>query len=173
MGHMNIATRFIDLCLFKADPSDLPASQALLRITLFVYLILGIVVNLLDSDLNTSLFVSLADVLLLMLAVGILLKFRGYQARYIQTLTALAGTGVCIALIGLPIIWWFYQIEPEQQATSYAMLLMVALMFWSLMVMAHIFRKSLDIKAGAAALLTIAYTVTALLVTGLVMSGVA
>jgi len=50
---------------------------------------------------------------------------------------------------------------------------MIALMFWSLMVTAHIFRQSLAIKASTAAMLTIAYTVIALLVTGLVMSGVA
>lgn len=170
---MNIALRFIDLCLFKASPSDVPASQALLKITLLIYLILGIAINQLDSDLNTSLFVSLADVLVLMIATGVMLKLRGYQSRYTQTLTALAGAGSCIALIGFPIIWWFYQIEPEQQPTSYAMLLMVALMFWSLMVTAHIFRQSLEIKAGTAVVLTVIYTVITLLVTGLVMSGVA
>jgi len=170
---MNIASRFIDICLFKAGPSDLPASQSLLKITLLVYLLLAIVINQIDSEWNISLFISLADILFLMVIVAILLKFRGYQSRYIQTLTALAGTGSCIALIGVPIIWWFYQIEAEQQATSIAMLLMVALMFWSLMVMAHIFRQSLEIKAGTAAMLTITYTVVALLVTGLVMSGVA
>jgi len=170
---MKILQRFIDLCLFKAGPADLPASHALMKITLLVYFILGIAVNSLDSDLNTSLFVSLADVVVMMIATALLLKFRGYQTRYIQTLTAMAGTGSCIALIGFPIIWWFYQIDAEQQATSLAMLLMVALMFWSLMVMAHIFRQSLDIKAGTAAMLTISYTVVTLLVTGLVMSGVA
>jgi len=170
---MNIASRFIDLCLFKAGPSDLPASQPLLKITLLVYLVLAIVINQIDSEWNISLFVSLADILFLMVAVALLLKFRGYQTRYVQTLTALAGTGSCIAIIGLPIVWWFYQVEAEQQATSVVMLLMVALMFWSLMVMAHIFRQSLEIKAGTAAMLTIAYTIVALLVTGLVMSGVA
>jgi len=170
---MNIAAQFINVCLFKSGPSDLPASQSLLRIMLLVYLILGIIVNRLDSDWNTSLFVSVVDVLVLMVVAGLLLKFRGFEARYTQTVTALAGTGSCIAIIGFPIIWWFYQIEAEQQATSYAMLLMVTLMFWSLMITAHIFRQSLEIKAGTAAMLTIAYTVVALLVTGLVMSGVA
>jgi len=170
---MNIATRFIDLCLFKTGPSDLPTSQSLLKITLLIYLIISIVINQIDSDWNMSLFISLTDVLFLMLSTMLLLKFRGFQSRYVQTLTALAGSGSCIAVIGLPIIWWFYQIEPEQQATSYVMLLMIALMFWSLMVMAHIFRQSLDIKAGTAAMLTIAYTIIALLITGIVMSGVA
>ncbi|NOQ94284.1 MAG: hypothetical protein GQ547_06580 [Methylophaga sp.] len=170
---MNIALRFVDLCLFKAGPADMPNSQGLLKISLLIYLTLGIAINLLDSDLNTSLFVSLAEVLLMIIATGLLLKFRGCSARYTQTLTALAGTGSCIAIVGFPIIWWFYQIEAEKQATSFAMLLMVGLMFWSLMVMAHIFRQSLDIKAGAAAMLTFAYTILTLLVTGLVMSGVA
>jgi len=141
--------------------------------SLFIYLVLSVAINRLDSDLNTSLFVSLAEVFLMMAVTGLLLKFRGHQSRYNQTLTALAGTGSLIAIVGFPVIWWFFQIEPEQQAMSYAMLLMVVLMFWSLMVTAHIFRQSLDIKPGTAAMLTIAYTVVTLLVTGLVMSGVA
>jgi len=170
---MNTILRFVDLCLFKAGPADVPASQSLLRMSLFIYLALSIAINRLDSDLNASLFVSLAEVLLMMTVTGLLLKFRSHQSRYTQTLTALAGTGSLIAIVGFPVIWWFFQIEPEQQATSYAMLLMVVLMFWSLMVTAHIFRQSLDIKAGTAAMLTIAYTVVTLLVTGLVMSGVA
>lgn len=170
---MNIALRFVDLCLFKAGPSDVPASQSLLKISLLVYLILGIAINRLDNDWSTSLFVSLAEVLLMLSVTGLLLKFRGYPARYNQTITALAGTGSFITIVGFPVIWWFYQIEPEQQATSYVMLLMVALMFWSLMVTAHIFRQSLDIKAGTAAVLTVIYTMITLLLTGLVMSGVA
>ena len=170
---MKIIQLFIDLCLFKANPSDVTVSQWLLKVTLLFYFVLGVAINTLDMELRVGVFTSLADVFFMLIVTGLLLKFRGFQSRYTQTVTALSGTGVCIATVGFPIMWWFYQIEPEEQATSLAMLLMIGLMFWSLMIAAHIFRQSLEIKAGTAAMITIAYTVLSIIVAGLVMSGVA
>jgi hypothetical protein len=68
---------------------------------------------------------------------------------------------------------WLNQIDKLEQGTSVALLLMIALMFWSLMIIAHIFRQALDIKAGSAAMITIIYTAMSLVVLGLTISGVA
>jgi hypothetical protein len=86
---------------------------------------------------------------------------------------ALAGAGIILNIIGLPLLFWLNQIDKLEQGTSIALLLMIALMFWSLMVIAHIFRQALDIKAGSAAMITIIYTAMSLLVLGLTLSGVA
>jgi len=170
---MIILQRYIDLCLFKKGPADIPASDNLLRLTLLVYFILGVAISRIDSDWNVSLFTSLTDMIFMIIVVNILLKFRNFQSRYKQTLTALAGAGACLGLIGLPIMMWFNQVPEIEQATSYAMLLMVVIMFWSLMVTAHIFRHALEIKPGSAAVLTVIYTILSLLTLGLTMSGVA
>ncbi|PHS22340.1 MAG: hypothetical protein COA83_11930 [Methylophaga sp.] len=169
---MEIISRFIDLCLFRASPSDVPASAWLLKITLLSYFVLSLIVNKLDNTWNTSFFVSLADIAVMVIIVGLLLTFRGFQSRYTQVIIALAGAGCCMAIIGFPIIWWFFQIEPEQQTASFALLMMVVLLIWSLMVMAQIFRHSLEVKSATAMLITIAYIMITLVVTGLVMSGV-
>jgi hypothetical protein len=170
---MEIISRFIDLCLFKGSVSDIPVSPWLMKMTLLVYFILGVMVNQLDASWKISLLVSLADVFVMLIAVILLLNFRGFQARYIQVVTALAGAGCCMTIVGFPIIWWFYQIDPEQQAASFTLLLMVALLIWGLMVVAQIFRESLDIKSGTATMITIAYILLSIVVTGLIMSGVA
>ncbi len=170
---MEIISRFIDLCLFRASPSDLPVSHNLLKITLFSYFVLAVIVNQLDTTWNISFIVSLADVLLMVVITYLLLNYRGLQSRYTQTVTALAGTGCCMSIVGFPILWWFFQIDPEKQAVSFAMLLMVALLLWSLMITAQIFRHSLEIKAGTATLITLAYITVSIVITGLIMSGAA
>lgn len=170
---MNIALRFFDLCLFKAGPDDVPASSWLMKVTLFVYFIIGIAIGRIDSGWNVSLFTSLADLIMMVIVISVLLHFRGFQARYLQTITAMAGAGCCLGIAGFPIVLLFNQVGEQERLSSIALLLMVALMFWSLMVTAHILRRSLEVKPGTAAAITIAYTVLSLIVVGLAMSGVA
>ena len=170
---MNIALRFFDICLFKAGPADVPSSHWLLKLTLLVYFILGVIVSRLDSAWDVSLFTSLTDVLVMMIFIWLILTFRGLQARYKQTLTAMAGAGSCIGIIGIPVVMLFNQVGEQERLSNYSMLLMIAVMFWSLMVTAHIFRTALDIKPGMATILTLAYTILSLIAVGLAISGVA
>ena len=169
---MNIISQYIDLCLFKASPAELPASDSLLKLTLLVYFLTGVALSYIDNSWIISIFTSLADMLFMMIAVALLLKFRGFQTRYQQSLSALAGTGVCIGIVGTPIMIWFNRINEAEQATSLAMIFVLALMFWSLMVTAHIFRQTLEIKPSSASILTVAYTLMSILISGLTMSGV-
>lgn len=170
---MNLIQPFIDLCLFKTSPADIPPSRWLLRIILAIYLVLGAVIGLLDTTFTHSVISSISDTAMMIFLVWLLLKVRGYGQRYQQVLTAMAGTGVVIGLVGIPILWLFHQVEESQRATSYVMLPVIALLFWNLMVTAHIFRSALDIKPGIAAIITVIYTVLTLIGIGLVNSGVA
>ena len=135
---MNIILRYIDLCRLKAGPSDMPASNKLLKATLLAYFLLGIMISRIDNAWNVSVISSLTDTLFMMAAMS-----------------------------------WLNQIDKVEQGTSIALLLMIALMFWSLMVIAHIFRQALDIKAGSAAVITIIYTALSIVILGLTLSGVA
>lgn len=170
---MNIILRYIDLCRLKAGPADMPASSMLLKSTLLAYFLLGIVIGRIDSAWDVSIISSLADTLFMIAAIGVMLHLKGLNARYQQTLMALAGAGIILNLIGLPLMLWLNQVDKLEQGTSVALLLMIALMFWSLMIIAHIFRQALDIKAGSAAMITIIYTAMSLVVLGLTLSGVA
>jgi hypothetical protein len=170
---MNIILLYFDLCRLKAGPADMPASDKLLKSTLLAYFLLGIVISRIDSAWDVSIISSLADTLFMMAAIGIMLHLKGLSTRYQQTVMALAGAGIILDLIGLPLMLWLNNIDKLEQGTSIALLLMIALMFWSLMVIAHIFRQALDIKAGSAAMITIIYTAMSLVVLGLTLSGVA
>lgn len=170
---MKIIFRYIDLCRLNAGPADMPSSDKLLKITLLAYFLVGVLIGRIDSGWDVSLLTSLTDTLFMVIVINVLLKFKGLQTRYKQTLTALSGAGIILNLIGFPLLLWLNQTDKLEQGTSVAMLFVIALMIWNLMVIAHIFRQALDIKAGTAAMLTVMYTVMSILVLGLTLSGVA
>lgn len=165
-----LTIQIIRICFFKASPADITASQSLMNISLLVYFSISVLVGRTDSDWNISLLTGLAEVLVMMLLLWVILSVRSYQPRYQQSLMAMAGTGSFLGLIGVPVLMWFYQIPEADQPTSFPLLLVIALLFWSLMVTAHIFRKALDIRPGIAVLITVAYTIISLLAVGLTMS---
>ena len=170
---MEIILRFIDICRFKATPADVPGSQFLLQISVSIYFILGTLIGRISEDWAVSLATSLSDLFVMIIVTSLLLKIRGFQARARQTITAMAGAGSCLAIVGMPIVAWFYHTAEQEQMNGIALLFMVMLMFWSLMVTAHIFRYALEIKSSTAAMITVAYTVLSIVATGLAMSGVA
>ena len=170
---MILLQRFIQICLFKAGPADIPASHWLLKLVCLIYFVIGMLVSHVDHGWVPSAVASGADTLLLLLVCWGLLSVKGLAERFIQTASAMAGTGAIMGLIGLPIFVLFRQAESTGQFTSVILLLVMVLMFWSLFITAHIFRFSLEIKPGMAAILTVAYTIVSLIVVGLAMSGVA
>lgn len=170
---MNIILSYFDLCRLKAGPMDMPSSSNSLKLTLLVYFLIGIMISRIDTGWNASVLTSLTDTLFMIVAIKLALYFKSLQSRYLQTLTALAGSGIILNLIGYPLVIWLNQSDKLEREASIAMLFLVGLMFWSLMVIAHIFRQALDIKTGTAAIITVTYTALSILVLGLTLSGVA
>ncbi len=170
---MILLQRFIQICLFKAGPADVPASHWFLKLVCVVYFLMGVMVSHIDHDWPVSFATSLTDTLLLLLVCWFLLYLRGMTGRFIQMATAMAGTGAIMGIIGWPVLWLFRQVEPHGQLTSLVLLLVLVLMFWSLFITAHIFRHALEVRPGMAVILTVGYTIVSLIVVGLTISGVA
>lgn len=170
---MILLQRFFQICLFKAGPADIPASHWLFKLVLLIYFLVGVVVSQIDHEFIISLVASLADTALLIATCWFLLRIRGLGSRFLQTVTAMAGTGSVLGVIGIPVFWLFRQVEPHGQLTSLVLLMVLVVMIWSMLVTAHIFRNALDIKAGMAAIITVVYIIVSLVLVGLAMSGVA
>lgn len=164
---------FINLCLFRGGPADIPASSALLRLCLIMYFSIGVLVSLLDHSLRTSLAAALADTILLVIVCWVLLRLRKHSSRYRQTLTAMAGAGALIGVVGWPVLWVFRAVEPQAQMTSLALLPVVIIILWSLAVTAQILRQALDIGPSMAVMITVGYTFLSLIIVRLAMAGVA
>jgi hypothetical protein len=89
---------FVDLCLLRRNPQDLPASTALFGVILVVALFAGLLLALTaGAGFGQAFAQSVLDLLLLLGVLHVALKATDKQARYVQTATALLGAD---ALIG-------------------------------------------------------------------------
>lgn len=92
---------FVDIVLWRRGPQDLPASGLLVLITLAAYVAVTVVqLLMLDEPAATWLFFLVGDPLLLMAWVWLVLRLFGHADRYVQTASAVLGTG---ALLGLAV----------------------------------------------------------------------
>lgn len=173
MPAMNMLTRFINICLFRAGPEDLPASTRLMQIVVAAYLLLGVAINLLDADLFTSMLISVADLLILFTFVLLLLQVRKKLPRFRQTVTAIMATSSLLGVLVLPFLALFYQYDDTTQAASWLLFALMVIMLWSLMVTSHIFRRALNCSAPISVAWTLLYVAISVIGSGLVMSAIA
>ncbi|WP_417511972.1 hypothetical protein [Methylophaga sp.] len=167
-----VIKRFLQICLFQASPADIPASSVLVNISIVCYFMVGVLVSHIDHNWIISLVASLADTIMLIIVTKLLLVSRGLSHRFEQTVTAMASTGAIVGLVSWPVFSVFRLVEPHSQLTSIILLMVLIIIFWSLFVVAHIFRYALDIRPGLAAIITVAYVIVSLIVVGLTISGV-
>ena len=156
---------FIDICLFRKGPQDLPHSTALLKLCLLAYCVSGWIILLIDFD-QLSVFSALLMIvfdlaLLACLCYGVL-YILGYSERFIQTLTALTGVSVLVQIIATPIVLWAEREWAEQQATGQGnpeapILLHFMLLGWTIAVMAHILQQAFSTSRGLGVLYAILY----------------
>lgn len=173
MPQMKLIQKFVDICLFKAGPEDIPANKQLLGWVLLAYFIVSVLINQIDMSFRISVWSSFSELIVLAAFLYVLLKINGYLLRYQQSLAALAATGSLLGLLALPFLSAFHQYSDQANTNNFLLLALMLLMFWSLMVTAHIFRRALDTSAGKAVALTVFYVLVAIIINGLVRSGVA
>jgi hypothetical protein len=136
---------FLDICLLRKGPQDVPSSAALLQLSLSIYIIAGLVLLLaLESQVGPALFLVLLDLGLLTGLTYGLLNMLGRGSRFGQTLTALAGTGALLQLIAWPLLGWLNQTDVQQGTATLPSLLYLALLGWNIVITGHILRHALS-----------------------------
>ncbi len=153
---------FLAIVLLREPPQSLPPSPFLLAVVLVAQLVLGwILAGMLHYGLARGLAVSVVSTGLLVGLGGGAVYLRGYPERMLQTVTALAGTGALLDAIALPLGLW--AIPPGVEAGEaggaggalLARLLYLALLAWSWLVQAHVFRHALSVPFGVGLAVTI------------------
>lgn len=164
-----LLTHYWNLCLLRAKPQDVPASQALFILVLLINVAVGVLaLQGAFEGVGTAFVAALADNLLLMLFVWVLLVGKRWQARFQQVVTALLGSGVILMLIIYPLQM---MITPEaQQTMTLPAFLLLLVLVWIHLVMGHIFRHALEIPFSGGVLLAMLFNlVSTLLVQGLIV----
>lgn len=144
---------FVDLCLLRKGPQDLPASSVLLGFAWMANLVVGILlVQTKGSDPSQAFTESLVDSLFMLAVLWLALYLQTLSARFLQSATALMGSGALLSLIALPIVSVVNSLPAGQEGGAWIGLLLIGLVIWSIVVMGHIIRHSfnLPIRVGIA-----------------------
>ncbi|HIP53070.1 MAG TPA: hypothetical protein EYH03_03550 [Chromatiales bacterium] len=151
---------FLNLCLLRKGPQDVPFSRELLLLVWVVNLTVG---WLLIGDATVhpfrALLESLSDSLLMLGVLWLLLQWRGKTPRFVQSATAALGSGALLGIIALPLVRLVASGTTRSAQTDWAGMLLLAVVVWSVVVFGHILRYALDVKLGEGVALSFIYTV--------------
>ena len=155
---------FLQICLFRGGPQDVPASHGLMGIALLIYMLLGVVLSSLEFSWIASIGRIALDTLLMALVVWSLLAWRNHRGRFVQTFSALLGTGAILSLIAWPIMLWLFAAGEQdgQAGAAVPAMLWLVIVFWSLGITGHIFRHALNISFPLGTLIAVLYVIMAI-----------
>jgi hypothetical protein len=157
---------WLGLVLLRVPPQQMPASRWLLGFALGCYLLLSILASTVANGFVTGVQIALLDTLMLGAFAALLLYLLNKPQRIMQTLAALAGAG---ALLGVPAVLLSLVAEsgigPDAESMS---VLWLVLLFWNLLVTAHIIRHALSSSLAIGVVVALLYVLvsTQIMVTG-------
>lgn len=149
---------FLDIALMRRGPQDVPASMALCALATVAYALLGFCSVLLSSPPGLALAQTVLDLALLTGFTQVLLGAHRRRARFVQTYTALTGTGALFALAAAPVLYAF-PADAGQDTPPLAAFLYFGLVIWSIAVMGHIYAHALSVRRGRGLAWSIGYFV--------------
>ncbi len=91
---------------------------------------------------------TLLDSMIMVLFSSLVLVIAGKTGRYVQTLTALAGTGALLGMVGLPLVTLATNASQSGGPAGVLVIGWLLLLIWSITVQAHIFRHALSTSFG-------------------------
>ncbi len=153
---------WLQQCLLLRAPQDDPAAFRTLLQALSGYLLVDFVQAGASSGTLTSLGIILLDTALMAAFAWVLLRVTAKTQRYTQTLTSLAGTGMILGLMALPLVQLAAGAHRNDEPMGGLVLGWLVLLGWSISVEAHIFRHALSVRYGIGLMLAGLHTVLAI-----------
>ena len=162
---------FIDLCLLRRAPQDLPGSPLLLGLVLVAAFASSVLVSVTaGAGLVLAMVQAVLDLALLLVVLHTAMRMLDRLPRFLQTATAVAGADTLIGLVALlPLML----VGPAGETggapgamTILAGVLFLVLVVWSILVSAHILRHAFDITLGQGAFVAVAYDLIAFVLVG-------
>lgn len=175
---MSALLRILSILLLKAGPQHLPYSLSLFATLTLLYLASGVLVLTTSVSIGQAaanmvldiavlysfsyFCLSLLDYLVYMERKknGEQLKYMEqlkYRPRFVQMVSALAGIGIAYHLLAWPLFVQIHNMQPEEQGTKIAALLMLLLVSWQVLVFAHVFRYAMQMSMMRALALSFGY----------------
>jgi len=135
---------FWEIARFRSGPESLPASVFLAQLTFAAYIGIQLPLLFIQTGAGMRPLVSgFADALVLTAFTWTLLRLTGKSSRFIQTVTALYGTGVIISLVAFP-VGALVLGSGSGNVPLLAALALLGILIWSVLVAGHIFSRAIS-----------------------------
>jgi len=155
-----LITFFVELCLLRRAPQDLPASDALLAATLVAKLLIGLVAGVAASlPPGTNLLLGLLEAAIALTALHIALQVTRHLPRFSQAATAVLGSGAVLELVSVLPLAMNATGSEQTDTAALGAILYLGLMGWSIVVTGHILRHTFSITLGQGVAIAVAYEV--------------
>jgi hypothetical protein len=139
---------FWDIVCLRRGPEDLPASQALLAMTIFAQAVLGLVIGAILPPVpmakadDHSIALLLIDILVVLLWGWVILRVAGKSERFLQTLTAVFGCQLVLQPVLAPAAWAVAFYGKDSTWSLPATLIVAVVGLWGLAVLARVLRAA-------------------------------
>jgi hypothetical protein len=144
---------FFDICLLRANAENVPASRALLIISVLAYFVLSLAITFIEGNLSKIVAIILVGFILVIALAQAGLWIRSFLNRSVQTITALAGTGTIFCILTWPLALlgehWIF-----------ARYLLLLIFIWDIIVVGHILRNALSLPFWAGIGISVFYIFT-------------
>ncbi len=164
-------TLFLNMCLFRAKPEDLPVSKNLLMHCIAAATIAFMIRNIMLTDISVSVIYALVQSTMLGASLYLFLKICKKPERWLQSASALYGCSAIMVAVVLPILVFAGPDAIFDTTLDFTKLLVVITSFWYFIVTIFILKETLEIGKFAsfwmAILLEVLIGIAMTLMTGL------
>ncbi len=151
---MSVFQKLFAMLFLKAVPQNLPCMKSLAVSLTLLYWASGVLV--LSSTLKPSTLMEnmlLSVVILLVFIYGIL-RILNFQARFVQTFSAIVGVGLLFNLLSWPLLAVIADNSGTESLLASVSFIFLMLISWEVLVKAHIFKQALGTSMLNALLLS-------------------
>lgn len=163
---------FWEICRLRLAPQDVPTSSSLLVSSFIAYATFSLAQGVIELSVARAMVAAMVDTLLLGTLSYFLLWARMHANRWMQTATALAGSGAIFEAMSLPFLVWQHQLDKQDPMALVPFLFTLALLFWFIVVIGHILRHALSTGLAVGAVLATLYMYLSLSVMSIIFFGV-
>jgi len=135
----------------------LPVSRELALLCLLGYAASSFLLTLATQSMQIAILSGLLDALLLVVISYALLLIWRLPQRWLQTTTALSGTGIIFSAAAIPLSYLLANISANNPLALLLFLFVISLLVWNIGVMAHIMRHALSSSFAMGVLVAMFY----------------
>ena len=134
----------VKICFFRAKPQDLPSGRKWLMISAALIICATVIAGFGKETGNQIVLFALMQVSIYAAVIWLILKIKGVQERWPQTITALFGTSFLLQLAAVPFSANINLLENGEITLTNDLLFIFAISLWNLLIIAHILKNSIE-----------------------------